>query len=562
MNRRDRRRAQATSRHMPQDVLHPEAGRHYHDAVQHLKQGRFAESETAHRRVLSLVPHHAPSLHHLGLIAFKRQELESAVDFIRKSVAAQPDYYDAWLNLAIILGELRRSQEAIDACRESVALQPKNAQGHTVLGNLLRIAQNDAEAMTAYASALDLKPDQPLVLARLGELLLKSGDVEAATTHCDRALALDPELEEARNLGRRLAAASRSVTTLAAEIEAQSRTGAERAKKLDGLATFLRDERRFAEAAELCARAIAADPSVADYHFNLALSLEGMGYGKDALASYQEGLKLDPDRAEAYAAVGALLRGMNMHTGAIQALEHAVKLNPNLASAHYNLAVTHKLKDNYAAALESFSKGVACAPDSIVNRFEYVNLRRLICDWSGVDEEERACLEIFRKNKAAQIAPFQLISLWATPADQLQAAQGYVKTFDVPSSLKFAPHKNHIGAGPRIRIGFLSCDFFEHATAMLFTEVLESVARHRLLSAFEHVRKIGSMRNREAAELIHSDAIDVLVDLKGYTRDARSEIFAYRPAPIQVNYLGYPGTMGADFIDYIIADAIVAPMTA
>ncbi len=86
--------------------------------------------------------------------------------------------------------------------------------------------------------------------------------------------------------------------------------------------------------------------------------------------------------------------------------------------------------------------------------------------------------------------------------------------------------------------------------------------RQRLLRAFEHFRKIGAMTNREAAEAIHADAIDVLVDLKGYTRDSRTEIFAYRPAPIQVNYLGYPGTMGADFIDYIVADAIVAPMQA
>jgi protein O-GlcNAc transferase len=84
--------------------------------------------------------------------------------------------------------------------------------------------------------------------------------------------------------------------------------------------------------------------------------------------------------------------------------------------------------------------------------------------------------------------------------------------------------------------------------------------RKRLLRAFEHIRKIGAMTNRDAARAIHEDAIDILVDLKGYTKDARTEILAYRPAPIQVNDLGYPGTMGADFIDYILADAIVAPM--
>src|ERR1700749_2951178 len=116
MNRRERRRASATSAPVPQRVGHPEAARYYHDAVQHLKSGRLAESEVAHRRVLSLVPNHPPSLHHLGLIAFQRQELDGAVEFIRQSVSVKPDYHEAWLNLAIILGETSRAKEAIEAC--------------------------------------------------------------------------------------------------------------------------------------------------------------------------------------------------------------------------------------------------------------------------------------------------------------------------------------------------------------------------------------------------------------------------------------------------------------
>ena len=166
MNRTERRRAAATSQATPQRIGNPEAARHFHDAVQHLKSGRLSESEVAHRRVLSHIPNHAPSLHHLGLIAFKRQELTDAVDYIRRSLAAQPDYHEAWLNLAIILGEMRRSREAIEACRQCLALQPKNSEPHTVLGNLLRVAESDAEAMAAYITALELRPDQPLVLTR------------------------------------------------------------------------------------------------------------------------------------------------------------------------------------------------------------------------------------------------------------------------------------------------------------------------------------------------------------------------------------------------------------
>jgi protein O-GlcNAc transferase len=580
MNRKDRRRSLAVSRPVQPSALHPEAARHYRDAVHHLQQERLGESEIAHRRVLSLVPDHAPSLHHLGLISFKRNELNAAVDSIRQSLAAQPDYHEAWLNLAIILGDANRSKEAIEACRECLDLQPRNAEAHAVLGNLLRVAENDAEAISAYVRALNLKPEQPLVLVRLGELRLKSGDAAAAAEHCKRALELDPTLEDARNLYRRLSVTSRSVAAILAEAEAQSESSAACAKRCDELAAHLRKERRYADAADLSRRAVSNDPGVGDYHFNLALALEALGYLEAAFASYQAGLALDPDRADVYASVGTLLRRMNMHNGAIQALEYAVELEPNLANAHYDLAITHKLRENYDAAIAAFRRCIECAPDAIVSRLEYINLRRTLCDWDGVDDEERASLEIFR-SKSVQISPFQLVSLSATPLDQLRAAKGCVKTIDVSDAVRFTEHRSQLGIGQRIRLGFVSCDFFEHATAMLFAEVLEkldhrrfeifgychspddgSAMRKRLLSAFEHFRKIGTMRNREAAEIIYEDAIDVLVDLKGYTRDARTEIFAYRPAPIQVNYLGYPGTMGADFVDYIIADAIVAPMEA
>ncbi|SFV39145.1 tetratricopeptide repeat protein [Hyphomicrobium facile] len=578
MNRRDRRLAHATSRSAPQRLDDPEVARDYHQAVQHLKNDRLAEAEVAHRRVLARLPTHAPSLHHLGLIAYKRQETHDAVEYIRQSVAQQPDYHEAWLNLAIILGEMRRSHEAIAACRECLALQPQNAEVHTVLGNLLTVVENDSEAMATYIKALDLKPDQPAVLVRLGNLMLKSGQVEAAVAHCQTALKLDPEFEEARVLGHRISAMTRPVTSIAAEIEAESKSNDELAKRLDELASFLRQGRRYDEAIELCRRATDIKPGKADYHFNLALALEGRGLAEEALESYQAGLAIEPDRAEAYTSVGGLLQSLKMEVGAIQALEHAIKLDPTSPHAHYNLAIVCKMRQQYDQAKAAFQKCRELAPDAFVNRFEFLNLLHFQCDWDGVDEEARYCLENFRV-KPMHLAPFQLISLGSTRADQLRAAQNYIKPMAVPEQIRFKTYQNSLGVGRRIRLGFLSCDFFEHATAILFSEVLEkldknrfeifgycfspedgSAMRGRLLKAFEHVRKIGEMTNREAAATINADAIDILVDLKGYTRDGRPEILSYRPAPIQVNYLGYPATMGADFIDYIVADAIVTPM--
>jgi len=578
MNRKERRLALANFRAKPSPGVDPEIARDYRDAVLLLQAGKLRDSEIAHRRVLAKLPRHAPSLHHLGLIAFKRNAHREAVDFIQQSVAIEPDYHQAWLNLAVILGEMRRAEEAIDACRRCLTLRPDDAEPYSVLGNLLRVARNNVDAAAAYAQSLQLKPDQPAILVRLAELIMKSGNDVEALDNCRRALEIDPGHEAARILESRILASTGNLGAAEALLEAQSKSPAERAQSLDKLGAYLRAERRYEEAVSVYRKTIELEPDRADWMFNLALALEGLGQKDEALKSYQAGLAIEPDRAEAYANVGCLVRGMGMHTGAIQAFEHAIKLDPKLAVAHYNLAITFKQRNRFEEALAAFGKAVECEPEGLVNRFELANMRRVLCNWDGLDEEERHCLGLFR-SRTAFIAPFQLVSMAVSRADQLEAGRRYAETFAVPESMRFHTHQNHLGENQRIRVGFLSSDFFEHATAMLLVEVLENLdrrrfelfgysfspddgtgLRHRIVAAFEHYADITTMSHREAARTIHADGIDILVDLKGYTKDARSEILAYRPAPVQVNYLGYPSTMGADFIDYILADAIVAPM--
>lgn len=577
MNRKERRRAQATAGVAPHQI-DPAIAADYREAVNYLQAGEWLKSETAHRRVLGKAPGHPPTLHHLGLIAFKCNDGARAVDYIRQSLASDPNYHQAWLNLAIILADLKRSQEAIEACKQCVGLQPENSAAFEVLGNLLRVAESNAEAIDAYLTSLRLKPEQPRVLARLAEMMLQSGKCSEALTYCRRALAIDPSLDELRRLEQRILAASGSISEIEAALSEQTKSPGEIAQTLNELGDYLRTQWRYEEAIDVYSRAALTDPNSADALLNMALAFTSLGRKEEALASYQAGLAIDPDRAEAYASVGNLLRGMGMADGAIQAYEKAIELNSTLALAHYNLAVTLKERERYDEALAAFSRSVEHAPDSVANRFERMNLRRVLCDWEGLDREEADCLDQFRQRKEL-VAPFQLISIPSTRADQLQAGRKNAATLSAPVALRFTQHRNALGVGQRIRVGFLSADFFNHATAMLLVEVLENIdrgrfelfgycfspddgsdLRRRVVAAFDHYVPIGNMTDRNAARAIHDDGIDILVDLKGYTRDGRPEILSYRPAPIQVNYLGYPGSMGMDGIDYIVADPIVAPM--
>lgn len=577
MTRNQRRHTQSNAR-AAQDTA---VVREFREAVRHLQEGRLQQSLEAHQRVLAEAPNHAPSLHNLGLIAYKTNAREEAIDFIRRSLAADPKSSKAWLSLSIMLSEARRLDEAIDACRQCVALEPASAKSHATLGDLLRIARNTTDALGAYEQSLKCEPAQPAVLAKMGDLLLQSGRLDDALALSKRARSAAPGNPEAERLERNVLAAAGHLSDACTAIETQVGDPREKARRYDELAAFLRSRKRFAEAVSIQRRALTYAPDVAEYHFNLAAALDGAGQRDEALRCYQSGLAIAPDHADAYRRVGSLMRKMEKLTAAVQAFEHAAKLDPSLADAHYNLATIYKLQGRFAESRASFLRAIETAPDQLAPRFEVANLARFVCDWHDVDLLERQALDQFRSSERGGVAPFLLISMpEANNSDQLEAARRFAKTWTVPEDLRFNSWNTGDTTARRIRIGYLSSDFHSHATAMLLAEVLEctdrnrfelfaycyspddgSSMRTRITKAFDRFVDIKDMTERAAAQAIHDDGIDILVDLKGYTRHARTEILAYRPAPIQVNYLGYPGTMGADYVDYIVADEIVAPMS-
>jgi protein O-GlcNAc transferase len=226
-------------------------------------------------------------------------------------------------------------------------------------------------------------------------------------------------------------------------------------------------------------------------------------------------------------------------------------------------------------AAYSFGVAVGLNPDNVDALFSWFHIRQIICDWSGYHEDEARV----RTGVGAQALPaaaFRLLGFASTLGEQFAYARRVAARLAIPDSavLSSTPPR----AKERIRLGYLSANFHAHPVASLIAGLIEhhdrgrfeviaygfdtddgSAMRCRLVAAFDRFVDISQRPDRDAARLIHADAVDILVDLHGYTPDCRAKILAYRPAPIQVNYLGYPGTMGADFIDYIIADRVVLP---
>jgi len=348
--------------------------------------------------------------------------------------------------------------------------------------------------------------------------------------------------------------------------------------------------------------------AVATDSYNLGLALQNQGKLDEAAAKYEHALSLQPDLAEAYVGLGTLrelqgdkdealkllikavllkpddaiarfylantLRNSGHIYEALEQYVRALNIDPSFWAAHVNIAAIYKKMAKYDAALMHYEYAWSLKPGDTTIAGDLVHAQQHMCAWRGLAAREASLLEMVRQQSGG-ISPFAVLNIPSTPADQLLAARTYSRDKEPDRSLLFRhqPRKRE-----RIRIGYLSADFHEHATAFLMAELFErhdrqrfeitaysygqdddSPMRRRLTKAFDHFIDLRRLTDYESARKIYDDGIDILIDLKGYTDEARTGIPAYRPAPLQVNYIGYPGTMGASFIDYIIADRFIIP---
>ena len=363
------------------------------------------------------------------------------------------------------------------------------------------------------------------------------------------------------------------------------------------------------EALRLLTKAIKVHPRSADAHNSLGATLDGLKRSRDAIAAYDRALALNPDHVQALGNRGNALSLLNRHEDAIASYDRALALAPNHVEAITNRATALLALKRHEEAIAGYDQALAIKRDHVDALFNRGNAARLlkhyeealanyqqtlrlqphhphalnglahcalaICDWTTtaalageLDARVRAGRSI--------INPWMFLGFCDDPALQLECARNYAR-YKVP----LRPPPLWTGKAYRhgkVRIAYLSGDFHQHATAFLIAELLElhdrarfevlgvsfgpddnSEMRVRLVRAFDQFHDVRAASDRDVAKLLNDLEVDIAVDLKGYTQDCRPEILAHRPAPIQVNYLGYPGTMAAEFFDYIIADKIVLP---
>ena len=317
-------------------------------------------------------------------------------------------------------------------------------------------------------------------------------------------------------------------------------------------------------------------PDYAKAYNNMAIALNAKGDSEAAVDSCKQALKLEPDYADAYNNMGIALNDKGDPEAAIDSYKQAIRIKPHDAEVYNNMGVALVEKGELNAGIKSYEMALGIKPDyqdALVNKLKQ---QSRICDWTALKEDQNLIAKLGISTES--LSPLSILPLEDSPKRHRVRSEILTKKlhgYKTPLPPAAKPSQKP----QRLRIGYFSADFCEHPVAYLMAKVLETHdrkrfevygysigpakdddMRQRLIEAFDVFIDVHNMTDLDVALLARQDKIDIAIDLTGYTKYHRAGIFAYRAASVQINYLGYPGTMGADFIDYIIADQNLIPM--
>ena len=475
------------------------------------QKNQLNEAKNLCIKALKEQPDNFDFLNLLGMIAFKEKEYKKAEEIISKAIKLKPKNIELYNFYAFILLNLRKLDLAIKSWDKVIKLKPDHAETYNNRGNVLFELGKFEDSLESYEKAIKIKPDFSDAYNNMGNPLHKLKKFNAALASCEKALQLNPNHIEALN--------------------------------------------------------------------NQANILFELGKFEDSLKSYNDAIKLNPNNPQAYNNLGIVLSKLDKKNSALENYEKAIKIKPNYAEAHYNKGnILAELNKNNAA-LDSYKKALEAKSyvETLLGAIVHTQLK--ICDWTNLNKNlENFKDEIADPKKKAN--PFFLLSVFDSPKMQKSTAE---KWFKLSSEKWFISEYNSLNnkleeiskrkKNKKIKIGYYSADFREHPVGQLIANLFElhdksnfeifafyfgpdinDYNHKRISNAVNKFINVRLKNETEIAKLSRNLQIDIAVDLMGHTKKNRFKIFPERCAPIQISYLGYPGTLGANCIDYLFAD--------
>ena len=540
------------------------------------RQGRLDEAETHYRSLLTTSPTQFDALHLFGILKLQQGNFPEALTLISKAVEINPSSLDTRSNLVAVLLNLGRAADALGHCNSILAVSPADSGALYHRGLALAQLGRHDEALGNFDKVLTIKSDHVNALFNRAGVLAGLQRYEDAIADFDRLLAFVPRHADAlTNRGTLLAQLGRDNDAVASFDRALAVAPAH-VNALTNRGIALKKLARRAEALVSLDRAIAIKPDHAEAYVNRGNVLIDLNRFEDALASFQRALALDPMNANALTNQAFALNALGRYQAALESCDMALRFDPGHANAFLFRGHALAKLDRPVEAAASYEQILLVDPSNVYAFGASLMAHRAACNWGRIAQLLPAIEPAVRAGTVV-IPPFTLLGFPIAPDVQLRCASNYVRQLFAGEPKPF-PARTH-DPSKKIKVGYVSADFRRHPTSYLLAELFEchdrtrfevigisygkddgSDIRRRIVESLDQFHDIRDSDDRAAAALIDELGIDIAVDLAGYTESARSGIFRLRPAPIQVNYLGYPGTVGANFIDYIIADKTVVPL--
>ncbi len=481
-------------------------------------------------------------LHELGTAQSRAGDVRGALASYRKAARLQPNAFQVHFNIGRMHDELGEPDQAIESYGRAIALQPAFAAAWTHRGIALSERRRHAEAMSDHERATKADPQDPEAWVNLAVTrghLRRHADALAA---CDRAQALAPD--------HPFVLTTRGVI-------------------LDAL-------RRHGEALACHDKALALAGQEARIIANRAECLALLDRRAEALSELDRALTLAPGLAQAWSSRGILLAAAGHYDEALAHYDRALQLRPDDAATLNNRGLARATLGRHVDALADFERAMLLDPDIDYLPGQRLNARMALCDWTGLQAQIDDVAARIAKGERA-MAPFPALAVFDSPELARRAAETWVRD-RCPDVAQAAPPRAPKQPGDRIVLAYYSADFHDHATSYLMAEFferhdktrfeliafsfgrdVEDASRRRLRAAFDRFIDVRELADEAVVKLSADLGVDIAIDLKGFTLESRPGIFARRAAPVQVSWLGYPGTTAIPAMDFVIADAVIVP---
>ena len=537
--------------------------------------GQLEASAKMFETAVNIKPDYAEAHKNMGITLKELGQKEEAIESLKKAIAIDSNYVDAHYNLAITFKEQGHLDDAVKSYQKAIEIKPNFAQAHNNLGNVFTDQGQFDDAVKSYKKAIEINPNFAHAYNNLGNVFKDFERPDDALKSYKKAIDINPNIAEAHNnLGnvlKELGQPDDALQSYKKAIEINPKF----AEAYYNLGNTLKDLRLFDSAIQHYKEVINLQPSYLQAYCDLGIVFIAIGKVEKSTQYFEKAINIKPDYAEAHNSLGNALNILGKINSALTCFEKAIAIDSNYAEAYNNLGNIYRGLREREKANACYEKAISIKPDMDFIFGTLLNNRMNLSIWSDLTSQLLELRDRINKNENV-IGPFALLGLIDDPDLQRKASvifsnYHYPQNSELPNLEIYPKH-------PKIRIGYFSGDFKIHPVAFLTAELYELHDRNhfevyafsfgpdtqdemnlRIKAGVDHFHNVQSMSHKEVALLARSLEIYIAVDLGGFSGNSRTRVFAMSAAPIQLSYIGYLGTMGADYYDYLIADPVMIP---